>query len=73
MLNISFRENLLFHKTQPSINQMSEKFHCYVCPNFCLLRARIGLNETNTWLEFSIRGFNYVFMFKMLTPPGPNG
>ena len=48
MLNISFRENLLFHKTQPSINQMSEKFHCYVCPNFCLLRARIGLNETNT-------------------------
>ena len=29
---------------QPSI---TEKFHCYVCPNFCLLRVRVCLNEAN--------------------------
>ena len=25
-----------FHKMQPSNNEMSEKFHCYVCANFCV-------------------------------------
>ena len=40
---------------QPSINQMSEKFHCYVCPNFCVLKFRVCLNEANPSLEFSIR------------------
>ena len=28
-----------FHKMQPKINQMFEKFHCYVCPYFCLIRS----------------------------------
>ena len=32
---------------QPSINQMSGKFHSYVCPIFCLLRVRVCLNEAN--------------------------
>ena len=27
---------LLFPKMQPSINQMSEKFHCFVCAKFCV-------------------------------------
>ena len=40
---------------QPNINQMSEKFHCYVCPNFCLLKVRVYLNEAKPSLEFSIR------------------
>ena len=30
-----------------SINQIFEKFYCYVCPNFCVLRVRVCLNEVN--------------------------
>ena len=40
---------------QPSIKEMSEIFHSYVCPDFCLLKVRVCLNEANPSLEFSIR------------------
>ena len=40
---------------QRSTNQMSEKFHCYFCPNFCLIRVRVFLNEVKLRLESSIR------------------
>ena len=40
---------------QPSINQMSEKFQCYVFPNFCLLKVTVCLNEANPSMEFIIR------------------
>ena len=48
---------------RPSINEKSEKFHCDVCPHFCLLRVRVCLNEANPWLESSMdsidRGRNF--------------
>ena len=37
---------------QPSIN---EKFHYYICPNLCLLRFRVCLDEANPGLKVSIR------------------
>ena len=50
-----------FHKIQPNINQIFEKFHCYACPNFCVylgsdfVKIRLTL-DLNSALDLIDRG-----------------
>ena len=66
-----------FRKMQPSINQMSEKFHCYICGGFCanvgseLVQIRLTLDFNSSLDSIDrerdlFRVFHYIKMISVL-------
>ena len=66
-----------FRKMQPSINEMSEKFHCYICGGFCaylgseLVQIRLTLDFNSSLDSIDrerdlFRVFHYIKMISVL-------